>query len=141
MISRCQMNFFMVSRCQMDFLADIFLHNEAAANSLKFRAKTNCIPRAFCFSNLKSGFNFTAVFQIILAKYNKNMVEQIRNFNHAGKDSFNLRVKSWKLNYKNKEPRHCLLNLLKILSINKWVNFYAPETMRKPIVFWWLKGE
>ena len=60
----------------------------------ELRANTKCIPRAFCFSNLRSGFDFTAVFQIIMAKYNQNMVDKIQNFKHAGKDSFNLGVKS-----------------------------------------------
>ena len=62
--------------------------------SSELRANTKCIPRAFCFSNLRSGFDFTAVFQIIMAKYNQNMVDKIQNFKHAGKVSFNLRVKS-----------------------------------------------
>ena len=60
----------------------------------ELRANTKCIPRAFCFSNLRSGFDFTAVFQIIMAKYNQNMVDKTQNFKHAGKDSFNLGVKS-----------------------------------------------
>ena len=88
--------------------------------SSELRANTKCIPRAFCFFNLKSRFNFTAIFQ---AKYNKNMLEQIQNFKYAGKDSFNLRVKI--LTNKNKEPRHRLSNLLNILSVTKLVNFYA----------------
>ena len=62
--------------------------------SSELRANTKCIPRAFCFSNLTSRFNFTAIFQIIMAKYNQNMVDKIQNFKHAGKDSFNLGVKS-----------------------------------------------
>ena len=45
------------------------------------------------------------------------MVEQIQNFKHAGKASFNLLVKSL-TRYKNKEPRHPLLNLLNILSVS-----------------------
>ena len=68
--------------------------------SSELRANDKCIPRAFCFSNLKSGFNFTAVFQ---ANYSKNMIEQIQNFKYAGKDSFNLRVKSL-THYKIKSP-------------------------------------
>ena len=70
----------------------------------------------------------TAVFQIITLKYNKNMVEQIQNFKYAGKDSFNLRVKSL-THYKNKGPRYRLLNLLNIFSVSKLVNFYPPETI------------
>ena len=46
------------------------------------------------------------------------MVGQKEHFKHAGKDSFKLRVKSL-THYKNKEPRHRLLNLFNILSISK----------------------
>ena len=109
---------YMVSRFQMDFLRIFSWIMKLHQYSSELRAKTNCIPRAFCFSNLKSGFDFTAVFQIIMAKYNKNMVGQKEHFKHAGKDSFNLRVKSL-THYKNKEPRHRLLNLLNILSVSK----------------------
>ena len=108
--------------------------------SSELRANTKCISRAFCFPNLKSWFDFTAVFQIITAKYNKNMVEQIQNCKYAGKDRFNLQVKTL-THYKNKEPRHRLYNLRYILSISKLVNLYPPETIRKPTAFWWLKGK
>ena len=59
------------------------------------------------------------------------MVEQIQNYKYAGKDRFNLQVKTL-THYKNKEPRHSLYNLLYILSVSKLVNLYPPETIRKP---------
>ena len=102
--------------------------------SSELRTNTKCISRAFCFPNLKSGFDFTAFFQILTAKYNKNIVEQMQNFKYAGKDSFNLQVKTL-THYKIKEPRHRLYNLLYILSVSKLASLYPPETIRKPIVF------
>ena len=75
--------------------------------SSELRANTKCIPRAFCFSNLKSGLDFTCR---LSGKIQQEHDLTDTNFKYAGKDSFNLRVKSL-THYKNKEPRHRLKNL------------------------------
>ena len=64
----------------MDFLADIFLYNEAATIWFRAQSKDQLYFQGMhCVSNLKSGFDFTAIFQIIMTKYSKNMAEQIQN--------------------------------------------------------------
>ena len=93
----------------------------------ELRANTKCIPRAFCFSNLRSGFDFTAVFQIIMAKYNQNMVDKTQNFKHAGKDSFNLGVKSL-THYKfiNSYSLNWFPNISFVWTMDEW--FYQTTT-------------
>ena len=86
----------------------------------ELRANTKCIPRAFCFSNLRSRFNFTAIFQIIMAKYNQNMVDKIQNFKHAGKDSFNLRVKSLTHKFINSYSLNWFANISFVWTTDQW---------------------
>ena len=64
----------------MDFLADIFLYNEAATIQFRAQSKDQLYSQGMhCVSNLKGRFGFTAIVQIIMAKYGKNMAEQIQN--------------------------------------------------------------
>ena len=67
-----------------------------------------------CVSNLKSGFDFTAIFQIIMAKYSKNTAEQIQNKILTPE----LRIIIFITHYKNKERSYHLLNLRNILSVS-----------------------